>query len=159
MPAGTRFLLETMLKSDFLFWAATRLAPASMTRAILGTPPEVVAKADAVEQARVADLMTQILPVSVRAAGLINDAEVMSALPRHELERIAVPTLTIGVEDDLYGTCDGARYTAEHVPGARFKCFPTGGHITVGHSEEIGAEIADFLRVHTSAAPGIAASL
>jgi len=159
MPAGTRFVLETMLKSDFLFWTATQLARPVVLRAILGTPPEVVRKADAAEQARVANLMTQILPISRRRTGLINDAEIIGALPRYELERIAVPTLTIGVEDDLYGTCDGARYTAEHVPGARFKHFPTGGHLTVGHSEEIGDEIAEFLNRLTSGDAGVAARL
>jgi pimeloyl-ACP methyl ester carboxylesterase len=159
MPSGTRFLLETMLKSDFLFWAATRLARPVVFRAILGTPPEVVRKADAAEQARVADLMTQILPISARRNGLLNDAEIMSALPRYELESIAVPTLTIGVEDDLYGTCDGARYTAEHVPGARFKQYATGGHLTVGHGEAIGSEIAEFLKGATTSEAGLAAFL
>ena len=159
VPAGTRFLMETMLQSDFLFWAATRLARPLVTRVILGTPPDVVEKADAAERTRVADFLTQILPISARRAGLINDAEIMTALPRYELERIGVPTLTISVEDDLYGTFDGARYTAEHVPGARFKGYPTGGHITVGHSEEIGAEIAEFLKGRASPESGIAAFL
>ncbi len=145
-PAGTRFLFETALKSDFLFWAAIRFARPIVTRAILATPPEVVKNADAAEQARAVDLMRQILPVSTRRAGLLNDVAVTSALPRYELERIAVPTLVISVADDLFGTFDGARYTAEHIPGARFKGYPTGGHVWVGHHEEILAEIAAFLK-------------
>jgi pimeloyl-ACP methyl ester carboxylesterase len=145
-PAGTQFLFETALKSDFLFWAAIRLARPVVTRAILATPPEVVKKADAAEQARVDELLRQILPVSTRRAGLLNDAAVTSALPRYELERIAVPTLVISMADDLFGTFDGARYTAEHVPGARFKGYPSGGHVCVGHHKEIVAEIAAFLK-------------
>ncbi len=145
-PAGTRFLFETALKSDFLFWAAIRFARPLVTRAILATPPEVVKNADAAEQARVAKMLKQILPVSTRRAGLLNDAAVTSTLPRYELERIAVPTLVISMADDLFGTFDGARYTAEHVPGARFKGYPSGGHVWVGHNEEILAEIAAFLQ-------------
>ena len=61
-------------------------------------------------------------------------------------ERVAVPTLVISVADDLFGTFDGARYTAEHVPGARFKGYPSGGHVWVGHHKEIVAEIAAFLK-------------
>jgi 2-hydroxy-6-oxonona-2,4-dienedioate hydrolase len=143
--AGAEFLSKTALKSDFLFWAAIRLARPFVTRAILGTPTEVVENADAAEQARVAEMLRHILPVSTRAPGLLNEVAVTSSLPRYDLERIAVPTLAISMEDDLYGTFDCARYTAEHVPGARFKSCPTGGHLLVGHHEEIIAEIAAFL--------------
>lgn len=145
-PPGTRFLFETALKSDFFFWAATRFARPVVTRAILATPPEVVKKADAAEKARVGEMLRHILPVSTRGSGLLNDAAVTSSLPRYELERIAVPTLVISMKDDLFGTFDGARYTADHVPGARFTGYPTGGHVWVGHQEEILAEIAAFLK-------------
>jgi 2-hydroxy-6-oxonona-2,4-dienedioate hydrolase len=144
-PPGLSFLFETALSCDFLFWAATRLARPFVTRAILATPPEVVKNADAAEQARVADMLEQILPVSARREGLINDAAVVSAITRYDLERIAVPTLAISTKDDLYGTYDGSRYSAEHVSGARFLGFPTGGHLCVGHNEEIAAEIAALL--------------
>ena len=143
---GAEFLSKTALKSDFLFWTAIRLARPLVTRAILGTPPEVVENADASEQARVAEMLRHILPVSTRGPGLLNEAAVMSSLPRYDLEGIGVPTFAISMEDDLYGTFDGARYTAEHVPGARFKSWPTGGHLLVGHHEEIISEIAAFLK-------------
>ncbi|HET9832165.1 MAG TPA: hypothetical protein VFP91_10660, partial [Vicinamibacterales bacterium] len=78
--------------------------------------------------------------------GLLNDAAVISSLRRYDLERISVPTLAISVADDLYGTFDGARYTAEHVPRARFISYPTGGHLCVGHQDEVASEIAAFLR-------------
>jgi pimeloyl-ACP methyl ester carboxylesterase len=145
-PAGTRFLFDTALKSDFLFWAAIRFARPVVSRAILATPPEVVKNADAGEQARVGELLRHILPVSPRRLGLLNDAAVTSSLPRYELERIAVPTLVISVADDLFGTFDGARYTAEHIPGARFSGYPTGGHVWAGHQKEIVGEIATFLK-------------
>jgi 2-hydroxy-6-oxonona-2,4-dienedioate hydrolase len=148
IPPGTRFLFETVLESDFLFWAATRLARSLLTRAILGTPPEVVRKADAAEKARAARILAEIQPVSARRAGLLNDAAVVSSLPRYELERIAAPTLAIGLPDCLYGTCDGARYTAENVSGARFKGYLSGGHVWIGHHEEILGEIAAFLTDH-----------
>ena len=141
-PPGGQFLFETALKSDFLFWAAIRFARPFVMRGILATPPEVVKDANAAEQTRVADMLERILPVSARRDGLINDATVIPALARYDLERIAVPTLAISAEDDLFGTYDGARYTAEHVPGARFLGFSSGGHLCVGHNEEITEEIA-----------------
>jgi pimeloyl-ACP methyl ester carboxylesterase len=145
-PAWTEFLFETALRSDFLFWLAPRISRSTVMRAILATPPAVVEDASAPEQARVAEMLEQILPVSPRRLGLLNDAAVTSSLQRYELERIAAPTLVISVADDLFGTFDAARYTAEHVPGARFIGYPSGGHLWVGHQDEVVSEIADFLR-------------
>lgn len=156
-PAGTMFLYDMALRSDFLFWAATRFARETVIRAILATPPAIVANASVDEQARIDEVLAQILPVSPRRLGLINDAKVTSSLQRYELERIAVPTLAISMQDDLFGTFDGARYTVEHIPHARFIGYPSGGHLWVGHREEIAAEIAAFLRPklkHTSTQPG-----
>jgi 2-hydroxy-6-oxonona-2,4-dienedioate hydrolase len=92
----------------------------TLVRTVLATPPEVVEKAGADEQARVDETLRKILPVSQRQQGLRNDATVTSSLPRYELEQITVPTLVISAADDLFGTFDGARYTAQHVPNARF---------------------------------------
>jgi pimeloyl-ACP methyl ester carboxylesterase len=145
-PPGTEFLFDTALRSDFLFWAAIRLAPRTAIGSILATPPEVVDKADADEQARVAQLLDHILPVSPRRTGLVNDAAVVSTLPRYELERIQAPTLLVSAADDRFGTFEPARYTAEHIPGARFIGYPTGGHMLAGHGKEAMAEIAAFLK-------------
>lgn len=145
-PAWTEFLFNTALKSDFLFWAAPRVAHSVVVRAILATPPGVVENASADEQARVAEMLEHILPVSARRLGLLNDAAVTSSLHRYDLERITAPTLVISLSDDLFGTFDGARYTAEHVPGARFIGYPSGGHVWVGHQQEVVANIAAFLK-------------
>ena len=145
-PAGTQLLFDTALKSDFLFWAAPRLARQTVIRAILATPPAVVEGASVDERARVARIMEHILPVSPRRLGLLNDAAVTASLPRYELERIAVPTLIVSAADDLFGTFDGARYSAEQIPHARFIGYPSGGHLLVGYQAEMMQEIVAFLR-------------
>jgi 2-hydroxy-6-oxonona-2,4-dienedioate hydrolase len=144
-PPGTEFLFDTALRSDFLYWAWMKLAYRTMVAAILATPPEVLEKADADEQARAAQLLDHTLPVSERRLGLVNDARVTLSLQRYDLERIRVPTLAISVADDRFGTYDAARYTAEHIPGARFVGYPTGGHVWIGHHKEMLTEIAGFL--------------
>ena len=142
----TRFLFDTALKSDFLFWLAPRIARKTVLRAIIATPPPVIDRASAEEKARVEGVLDRILPVSSRRLGLLNDAAVTSSLPRYELERIAAPTLVVSFPDDLFGTYEGARYSAEHIPRARFISYPSGGHLWVGHHRELMAEIAGFLR-------------
>ena len=147
-PSGTRLLFDTALRSDFLFWLVIKAAPETVVRSILGTPPEVVRKADRAEQERVQQVMIHILPVSPRWLGLLNDAEVTSTLPRYELERITAPTLAISLKDDGYGTYGGARYTAGQVASARFIGYEHGGHVLVGHSQEMTEEVAKFLSEH-----------
>jgi pimeloyl-ACP methyl ester carboxylesterase len=145
-PAGTEFLFGTALRSDFLFWAAIRFARQTVIRAVLATPPEVVEQASAEEQQRVAGVLEHILPVSPRRSGLLNDAAVTSNLERYDLERILAPTLLLSVADDLFGTFDAAQYSADHIPNARFIGYERGGHLWVGHEQEVMSEIATFLR-------------
>jgi len=145
-PAGTVFLLDTAMRSDFLFWVAIRLAPASLTRAILATDPMLVASASPNEQARVAMMLEHILPVSPRRNGQLNEVKIMSSLERYPLERISAPTLAISAQDDLYGTYEVARYIAAQIPRARFVGYPSGGHMLVGHQQEVTDEIVRFLR-------------
>jgi pimeloyl-ACP methyl ester carboxylesterase/predicted enzyme related to lactoylglutathione lyase len=145
-PHWTQFLFDTALRSDFVFWKLLRFAPDLAAKAILGTPPEIVAAASPEERARFELLKRRILPVAPRRLGLVNDAAVVSGLRRFDLEKIAAPALLFSAEDDGYGTYDGAKYTAGQLPNARFVGFPAGGHMLVGHTAAIQAEIDSFLR-------------
>ena len=146
IPQAARLLFDAALKSDFLFWAAPRVARGAMIQAVLGTPASLLREASDGERARVGRVLDHVQPLSRRRLGLLNDVSVVSSLARYDLERIAAPTLVLGLEDCLYGTYPGARYTAEHIPGARFVSYPTGGHLWVGHDEEVMREVAGFLR-------------
>ena len=139
------FMVERAVQSDFLYWAAMSFYPDLVVRTILGTPPEVLARAALDERARVHQVMRQILPLSPRSQGLLNETTVAASLGRYDLERITAPTLVISLKDDGYGTYAGARYTAEHVPGARFIGYESGGHMLVGHMEEVQAQVKVFL--------------
>ena len=91
-------------------------------------------------------MLENILPISKRAAGLLNDGKIASSLTRYDLEDIRVPTLVIAAEDCLYGTYQGSVYTAQHVPGAKLLAFKRGGHLLVGHKQEVQREVAAFLK-------------
>ena len=149
-PRWTRFLFDTALRSDFLFWASTRLVRRTMISAILATPPDVVTSANADEQARVALVLEHILPISSRRQGLVNDAAVVSTLSRYELESIQAPTLAMSTADDRFGTYDAARYTAAQIPGARFVGYASGGHLWVGHHKQVVAEVGAFVKAADS---------
>jgi len=68
------------------------------------------------EQRRIYQILDAVLPVSLRAKGLLNEGAVVGALRPLPLERIAAPTLIASVENDGYQTFAGARYTADRIP-------------------------------------------
>jgi pimeloyl-ACP methyl ester carboxylesterase len=134
------------LEHDFAYWMLIRFFPQVATKTLLATPPELLQTAPHEERERIRILREQILPVSRRAAGLRMDGSVASTLRPYALERIEASTLLVSLEDDLYGTYPAAQYTASHIRGARFVGFPSGGHVWVGHHEEILAMVTDFMR-------------
>jgi 2-hydroxy-6-oxonona-2,4-dienedioate hydrolase len=121
-------------------------------------PPKDLETVSSAERARVTEMMDRILPVRPRRLGLLNDAAITSSLPRYPLESITAPTLAISVADDQFGTFAGARYSAEHIPDARFVGYATGGHIWAGHQEELVREIVVFLKGQLGPADPLAAS-
>ena len=145
MSSATKWIVDIAMRSDYLFWLAPRLAHNAVVRAMLGTQPDVLRTASAEERIRVENLLQHVLPMSARRQGLLNDAAITPFLPRYDLERIAAPTLVISTQDDTYGTWDGAKYSADHIPNARFLGFPTGGHLLVGHQREVTSEVTKFL--------------
>jgi 2-hydroxy-6-oxonona-2,4-dienedioate hydrolase len=138
-------IMDYGLKSDFLFWAAMVTAENAMISALLATDPELVRSAAASEQARVRSILRGILPVSARAAGLLNDALLAGSPSAMPLERIKAPTLAIALADDRFETLAAARHIASSVPGARLVSYPSGGHVWVGRDQQLFAEVSGFL--------------
>jgi 2-hydroxy-6-oxonona-2,4-dienedioate hydrolase len=139
-------VIAGLLASDFAFWSGITLAPEVATKALLATDADVVARASADEQARVRRILRNILPVSARAAGLVNDARLASRPAPMPLARIGAPTLAVSVRDDRFGTFAAAQHIAATVPGARLLSFDSGGHIWAGHDAELFAQVDAFLR-------------
>ncbi|HMN93819.1 MAG TPA: alpha/beta fold hydrolase [Hydrogenophaga sp.] len=139
-----RWLLR-LLGSDFLFWSAQKLARDALIRHLLATPPEHLRSASAGEQARVDELIRRILPVSARAAGLVDDTRLGKRLGPFPLDRVSAPTLLISARDDGFGTYAAAEYTASRIRDARFLGFDAGGHLLVGHDEAVQSALLELL--------------
>ena len=152
LSPAARLAFQAAPASDFLFWAMVRFAPSSLARHMLGATPEVVAAASEKERERLWRMVAQLLPLSLREAGMRNDLAVIGGLRRYELERIAVPTLVVSVADDYALLSEVARYTASQIPGARHIEYPDGGHLWIGRNDEVVAEVAAFIRSSRSAA-------
>lgn len=133
------------LRSDFLFWLGMTTAEDAMIGTLLATDPALVHGADPAEQARVRAILHDILPVSDRARGLLNDGKLAGSPQPMALETIRAPTLALSLEDDRFETLAAARHIAAMVPGARLASFPTGGHVWVGRNNEVWAAVDGFL--------------
>jgi 2-hydroxy-6-oxonona-2,4-dienedioate hydrolase len=138
-------IMEYGLKSDFLFWAAMVAAEDAMIGTLLATNPILVRRAAQSEQARVRSILRGILPVSARAAGLLNDARLAGSPTPMPLDRINAPTLAIALEDDRFETLAAARHIVNSISGARLVSYPDGGHVWVGRDKQLFAEVAAFL--------------
>ena len=134
-----------LMGSDFLFWAGLRVARDQVIRYVLATPPEQVSDASPEERARINNMLDHILPVSARAAGLRSDSMLGKSLGPSALGSVLAPTLIVSVRDDGFGTFASAEYTASQIKGAKFASFEHGGHVWVGHNDEVIAEIANLL--------------
>ncbi len=139
-------MVRALLASDFLFWAALRLAPDQITGSILATDPALVHAAPAEEQARVAAIMQGLMPITARAEGLLYDGWQTNRPLGLDLGAITAPTLALSCEDDRYRTAENARHIAAEVSGAEARIYPDGGHVWVGRDAEMFADAAGFLR-------------
>jgi len=144
-PAQPSFIFEAVFGSDFFFWVNMKLARDTLMERLFATPARDFRNASPEEQGRVLRIMRGALPLGRRREGLWNDLATVASSPRYELERIAIPVLVIGIEDDLFGIYQGGRSAAERIPGARFVSFPTGGHLWVGRQKEVVSETTKFL--------------
>ncbi len=139
-------LLMRLIGSDFLFWAGLHVARGQVIQYVLATPHEQVKAASAPEQARINAILDHILPVSQRAAGLRSDSVLGKSLGSSALDKVRAPTLIISVRDDGFGTYASAQYTASQIKGAKFVGFEHGGHVWVGHHDEVIQEIIELMQ-------------
>lgn len=145
-PTGVQgSAMTAMLNSDFLFWSALNTVPDLLIGTMLATDPALVKLASSAERERVHNILWDILPVSRRSRGLLNDARLASNPAPMQLDRITVPTLAISLEDDRFGTYEAARHLAASVAGGKLVTYPTGGHLWVGHDAELFDEVDRFI--------------
>lgn len=140
------WIIEKVLRSDFLFWSMIETMPDQMIATLLATDPALVKGASKEEQERVHRILWDILPVSDRYDGLLNDAKLAGYPKPMDLAAIRAPTLTISLEDDAFGTVRAARHIASQVSGAKLIVYATGGHVWVGHDDQIWQAVNSFVR-------------
>lgn len=140
-----QFLVGKLLSSDRWFWAAQKLAPNQLTGTLLATDPALLTSVTASERERANLVLSELMPINQRMQGMANDGKMAGSPSDIDFSQIETPTLIISAEDDRFGTAKTSRVISEKNPSATLLIFPTGGHLWLGHEEELSSKIMDFV--------------
>jgi pimeloyl-ACP methyl ester carboxylesterase len=140
---GSRFAFWVVnVGGDFAWWATEKIAPSMLIR-FLGVRPALVAAAPRAERDRVMSIIKSVEPLSLRFPGInVDSTPELRKLP---LEKITAPTMIISARDDLFNTLPAAEFAAGKIPGAKLVVYDTGGHLLVGHEQEVRTAVRTFL--------------
>jgi pimeloyl-ACP methyl ester carboxylesterase len=145
LSALQEFIIQRALYSDFVFWAARNIMPIQLVRTLLATDQAVLEGATPSERARAFRILDELMPVSQRSRGMFNDAKLAGNPAPVDVSELRVPVLIISVEDDRFGTAAAARHLAQEIKGSKLVLYSSGGHIWLGHDEDLAAEVHAFL--------------
>lgn len=138
-------------RNDFVYWLITTyLRQIALSK--IGVPRNVQANLTPDERERLEGVFTMSHPVSLRTPGLFHDIEEWNDQDRwtrnFPLNQIKVPTLVTHAVDDAVIPFSHAEFSTRSIPSARLLSLPDGGHMRLGHGEELRKKTSDFLRLH-----------
>lgn len=150
---GNGGTINRRISSDFVYWSGTRFMRPLLMK-VLGVSADVQARMTSEDNANVDRLLKDMMPMSMRMAGIqIDQSAVRMLAPDDRLAQIKAPTLVIHSRDDtLVNIADGG-YTASVIPGTTFVPLENGGHFLVTHHAEVRQTITEFLSRHTARLP------
>ncbi len=149
-PIMPKPVFDIFFRHDFVYWATITYFGSIVQESWAGLPKGFALTPE--EKAEIRTLLTGIPPVSKRANGSFFDTYVStpemlgsSESKDYPFGNIKTPTLVISAVDDPLALHENARTLADRIPGARLFSAPDGGHMLLGHHEEVKSEIAQFL--------------
>jgi pimeloyl-ACP methyl ester carboxylesterase len=156
MALPPRFIFDTLLRSDFVYWALVTFFGKWVQNAI-GLAPKGYALTPE-QEAMLKKIQLGDLPASRRIDGMIFETYTSapefnastSAASPYPLSKIETPVLVINAADDLIALPENVRALADQMPNACLFVVPGGGHFLFGHAEEARSEAAQFLRTHVA---------
>lgn len=132
---------KLVTKHDFLYWAAIKIVPGKLLGLLF--PPSVhltkKQRTFIVDNAFMAGM-----PISRRTAGIQFDSKQSNPeVNRVPYEQIRVPTLVFQASDDAREFA-GGQEIARRIPDSQLVTM-TGGHVLIGHDQQIRDEIDRFV--------------
>ncbi len=144
------FMYKALLKSDYIFWTLLKLSPSSLHNSFSASE-EMKQACDRNELELLNQMVGSFLPVSQRYKSCLEmDGPLCDNLKEMPLEKITAPSLIISAKDDTIALPEWSEYTAKNIRGSQFISFETGGHILLGHHNEVKGLTDAFIEKCTS---------
>jgi pimeloyl-ACP methyl ester carboxylesterase len=132
---------EFVVRHDILYWAAIKIAPGKLLGLLF---PRSVHLTGQQKKFIIDNAFMAGLPISKRADGIVFDTKQSNPeVNRIPYEQIRVPTLLFQASDDARELA-GGKLMAARIPHSRLITM-TGGHVLIGHDEQIRHEIDQFV--------------
>ncbi|WP_292517834.1 alpha/beta hydrolase [Methanoculleus sp.] len=147
-PVMPRPIFTVFFRHDFVYWATVTFFYGIVAGPWAGVQGRLTPEG----KAQVRTLLASLLPVSARADGSAFDTYVSTpglfnaSGSEYPFEEIRAPTLVVSAVDDLLALHENARALVRRITGARLLAVPGGGHMLIGHHDEVRQGITEFLR-------------
>jgi pimeloyl-ACP methyl ester carboxylesterase len=129
--------------SDPAMWLMKVLARPRFAK-LMGVPDGFPRGAE--DAAVMARKLESIFPIGPRVQGAVLDAyRTNPEVADYPFEQLTVPTLIVHATDDPLASYDAAAEAAGRIPGAELVSLDSGGHLQLGQTERVRAELATFL--------------
>jgi pimeloyl-ACP methyl ester carboxylesterase len=149
LEAPPQSVFNALLRSDYAFWMLSTCFGSQM-QALVGVPKGFTLTPELKAEVRAS--LGSVLPVSARADGMIFDTYISNPeINTYPLSQIHTPTLVISAVDDPMALHEGACVLADSIPGAHMLAVADGGHLMLGHTDEVRAAITGFLQTQAIA--------
>lgn len=141
-----KIFMSAVFGSDLLYWYAVKSFAGGMLKMFV--PGPILKALSPMEKKRlVDDVLLSGMPISRRTKGVLFDMYVSNLSLGDDIpyERITAPALIIHAVDDPAPPIAGARLLAKRIPGCELVEFARGGHLLLGHEDEIKRAIHGFV--------------
>lgn len=137
-------LFRLAYSADWAFWVFKKLMPMAYAR-MMGLPKGYELSPQEAES--MADLRELLFPYKPRREGAVFDGFVSNlAADRFPFEQLTVPTLVVNARDDHLAPYRFAADAASRIPGAKLVTIERGGHLFMGHDNEVRGAIRAFVQ-------------
>jgi len=136
--------INRIIGSDFFYWAIEKTAPGEFLT-LIGVPKSLQRTLSKVDT-EIAYLTLELMhPMSDRFPGILLDQS--RHIPRNwPLDQISASTLVVHARDDTLVAFSNGEHSATQIIDSEFLVFETGGHLLLGHMEEIHNRLVELLQ-------------
>ncbi|WP_430449677.1 alpha/beta fold hydrolase [Rhodophyticola sp.] len=138
------WIYEALFGSDTVYWTLSKLAPGRLREAFDARPDLLDGLSDE-ELRRVDRIVTSFLPASRRIEGIGNEVAAIDPDTSYPLEDITVPTLIVHARDDRINPFAIGIGLSRQIGNSELILFDRGGHLHLGHHDEIRSRVRAFL--------------